>query len=220
MQTTLVTATKFRSSDIKEIGVESLIGKNIVVYDLEIKKTIEQCSRGWNSLDEMGISVGCAFDYRDNRFKVFMDDNMQLLVDRLNEPNTLVVAFNHVHFDNKLLRASGYALKEDSELKNYDMLRVSREGAGLVANAIIPGFKLDDHLQAMGIEMKSANGAQAPIMWQQKRLGELVSYCLHDVRVERLLFEHMTKGGTAASAYKPKPYAVKSFIETFPELSN
>jgi len=83
--------------------IEFLTGKNIVVYDLEIKKPIEECSKGWSSHDEMGISVGCAFDYREMRYRVFMDDNILALVERLNEPNTLIVAFNHVNFDNKLI---------------------------------------------------------------------------------------------------------------------
>ena len=103
------------------IGLVNLEGSNIIVYDLEIKKTIEQCSKGWDSLDEMGISVGCAFDYRSMRYRCFMDDNINELVERLNEPDTMIVAFNHIKFDNALLRATGLPLKPDDELHNYDM---------------------------------------------------------------------------------------------------
>jgi len=191
-------------------AVEELYGKNIVVYDLEIKKTIEQCSKGWASFDEMGISVGCAFDYRTMRFRVFLDDNVAELVNRLNEASTLIVAFNHLAFDNKLLRATPGLpkLKGDEELNNYDMMKVSREALGLKGIAH-KGFKLDDHLEACGLAKKTANGAEAPLMWQAGKVGELVDYCLNDVTVERSLFEDMWVKGTTASAYRPIRYKVE-----------
>ena len=43
----------------------------------EIKKRIEECSRGWQSHDEMGISVLCIFDYATMRYRVFDDHNAQ-----------------------------------------------------------------------------------------------------------------------------------------------
>jgi len=146
---------------------ESLLGKNIVVYDLEIKKPIEQCTHGWKSYDEMGVSVGAAFDFRDVRFRIFMDDNLHELVERLNEPGTLVAAFNHIGFDNKLLRATPNAkdvkLKPDEELNNYDMLLVSKEGATGSPYKFVKGFKLDDHLKVLKIPMKTGDGRMAPI---------------------------------------------------------
>lgn len=192
-------------------NVNDLLGKNIVVYDLEIKKTIEQCSKGWSSHDEMGISVGCAFDYRSNKYRIFMDDNIQELVDRLNEENTLVVAFNHIGFDNKLIRASGFKLKEDSDLNNYDMLLVSRESAGAVG--FIKGFKLDDHLRVLGLPMKTGDGALAPIWWQEGKIGKVSDYCLNDVTQERCLFEYIYLNGKLANEYNKNGFEVK-----FPEI--
>ncbi len=183
-----------------------LLGKNIVVYDLEIKKPIEECSKGWNSHDEMGISVGCAFDYRSNRYRVFMDDNIKELVDRLNEPGTVVVAFNHIGFDNVLLRQSGLPLNDDANLLNFDMLVESRKAAG--AGGFVKGFKLDDHLRVLGLPMKTANGALAPIMYREGKIGELVDYCLNDVTQEKALFEHIVKTKTLACEYRRDPYAL------------
>jgi hypothetical protein len=180
--------------------------KNIIVYDLEIKKPIEQCSKGWASHDEMGISVGCAFDYRSMQFRVFMDDNIQELVARLNETDTIVVGFNHIGFDNKLLRASGFDLKPDSELKNYDMMLISKLGAGV--KTFIKGFKLDDHLEALGMPPKTADGKEAPQMYQDGKLGQLVDYCLSDVIREKLLFEDMVLTGTTACAFNRTRYEI------------
>ncbi len=189
-------------------SLSDLTGKNVVIYDLEIKKTIEQCTRGWASLDEMGISVGCLYDYRSSRYRIFMDDNLQELVDRLNEPNTLVVAFNHLQFDNQLLRASGYALKPDVDLLHYDMLVVSRAGAG--ASKFAKGFRLDDHLQALGLPMKTGAGAMAPIWWQEGKIGTVIDYCLQDVYAEKQLFENMYVHGKTACLGRTEFYNIEA----------
>lgn len=190
--------------------VKDLIGKNIVTYDVEIKKPIEQCSNGWNSKDEMGVSVAVAFDYRINRYRIFLDDNLPELIERLNEPGTLIVGFNHIHFDNDLLRKTPETkiqLKPDNELKNYDMLKVSWAGCGV--DRAFGGFKLDHHLEALGLPMKTADGAQAPRWWQSKELGKLIDYCVNDVTQEKGLFEYMYVHGELACKAYPKKYAIK-----------
>ncbi len=200
---------KSTTEEVALRSVADLFGKNVVVYDLEIKKKIEDCSNGWDSHDEMGISVGCAFDYRASRYRVFMDDNVEELVERLNEPGTLVVAFNHLNFDNKLLRATcKTALKPDAELRNYDMMVESKAGAGAAAGNYHKGFRLDDHLKALGLPMKTGDGASAPIWWQEGKVGKVIDYCMNDVTQERALFEHMYVHGKAACAYKSEPYEV------------
>lgn len=186
-----------------------LKGKNIVVYDLEIKKPISECKGGWTGYEEMGISVGACFDYRSSRHHIFMDDNIAQLVGRLNEADTLVVAFNHIGFDNPLLRGNGFALNLDETLRNYDMLHVSRKGAGLEPNARVGGFKLDDHLEALRLPKKLGDGADAPGLWQKKAIGALADYCLNDVFSERALFEYMYVHGKCASKYKNVPYEIE-----------
>lgn len=189
-----------------------LIGKNIVVYDLETKNSPDQCG-GWTDYEGLGISVGCAFDYRSNRFRVFMDDNLGELVDRLNEEGTVIVAFNHISFDNRLLRGNGYALKPESVLQSYDMVVQSREGAAV--NQFKPGFKLQDHLIACGLPVKTGHGADAPFLYQAGKLGTLIDYCLSDVTQERALFEYMQTHGLAKSAYRPSGYKIKTYTEIF-----
>src|SRR5688500_13555672 len=87
---------------------EFLAGKNIVVYDLEIKVPINELPNGWESYDQMGISVAALWDYRTMRVHIYMDDNLHLLAERLSEPNTLIVGFNHINFDNRVLQATLY----------------------------------------------------------------------------------------------------------------
>lgn len=54
------------------------------------------------------------------------------------------------------------------------------------------GCKLDNHLAGtFGREfMKTGAGAEAPVWWQQRRLGRLVSYCIDDVKREARLFKY------------------------------
>lgn len=188
-----------------------LVGKNIVVYDLEIKEIIgstievkkdnltEIKQIGWNNHDLMGISCGVMWDYFTMEFTVFMDDNMQELGRRLNSAD-LVVAFNHIGFDNKLLRANGIDLKPDTELKNYDMLVEGRKGIGWRENDKFPsGCKLDEFLLATFGQafMKTASGEEAPKMWKNGEVGRLISYCLADVTREKALFEYLWENGVA-----------------------
>jgi DEAD/DEAH box helicase domain-containing protein len=185
----------------------NLAGRNIVVYDVEIQKNPEECSQGWKSYNEMGISVACAFDYREMRFRVFMEDNIKSLGDRLNETGTLVVGFNHVRFDNAVLRGSGCTLKPDADLRNFDMLLASRDAAKV--DPFVKGFKLDDHLKALNLPMKTADGLLALKLWKEKKIGELVDYCMNDVTTEKNLFEFIMQTGMLATIGKPQPYFVK-----------
>lgn len=195
------------------INLKDLKGKNIVVYDLEIKNPIGANGVSWTDYDRMGISVGCAFDYRNMSYSVYLDDNIHDLVNRLNEPNTMLVGFNHTGFDNKLLRGDsiltsrGVSLKEELDLYCYDLLRVSRVGAGV--SPFQKGFKLQDHLEAMNLPFKTAEGALAPHWYQLGKMGQLISYCLNDVMTERSLFEKALETGKMACAHNTKGYSVQ-----------
>ena len=135
-----------------------------------------------------------------------MDDNLQELVDLLNTAD-LVVAFNNIDFDNPLLAAEAKNQKLERllrpDLPNYDMLVESRKGAGV--DKFTGGFKLDAHLDAtFGKQMlKTADGSEAPKMFQRKELGRLASYCLADVRRERALFESVWATGVMKNSSAP-----------------
>jgi DEAD/DEAH box helicase domain-containing protein len=137
----------------------------------------------------MGISVGVSFDYSTGDFRVFFDDNMHELAEQLNSAE-LLFGFNNIGFDNKLLRASGYALKPDSELNQYDMLIASRNAVG---GGFVKGLKLDNHLEGMfgRSAMKTGHGELAPVLYQQKKWGPLTSYCIADQRRHCMVFEHI-----------------------------
>lgn len=168
---------------------------NYLVFDLEIKNTIDGKNVTWADFGKMDISVGCAFNSRTHDYGVFMDDNIECLFNEL-ENAEIVTGFNIKGFDIPLLEATvGRPFMPKGEV--YDMLEWSRRSVGWDQSKPFPkGLRLDNHLEAtFGKEnMKTANGAEAPLMWQQNRIGELISYCLADVRRERDLFEHILTG--------------------------
>ncbi len=182
--------------------IAPLAGRNIVVWDAEIKATIGVNGVGWGDKDKMGISVAVAFDFRSMDYLIFMDDNLKKLAERLNEAD-LVVGFNIDDFDMPLLNATipGHLR---SDVRTYDLLKYSRMTTGWMpgSRAFPRGLKLDDHLEGtFGRDgMKTANGSEAPIMWQEKRLGELITYCTRDTKCEAKLFQHVWAGKPVKTA--------------------
>jgi len=175
-----------------------LEGKNIVVFDCEIENDVAGPVT-WDRKDLMGFSVGCLFDYFTGDWGVYFKDDIQSMAQRLNDAD-LIVGFNILGFDNALIRAQGGDLLPDDELNHYDLLEYSRKAIGWTPAQRFPkGMRLDDHLSATfgSSFMKTEDGALAPKMWRDGRRGEVVTYCLADVRREKMLFEHVVTHGWA-----------------------
>ena len=182
-------------------------GKKIAVFDLEIKKPIEECSRGWGSYDEMGISVLVLFDYREMRYRVFADENIQEALNILNLYD-LVVGFNTVKFDWKVLNST-YHYEKSRASKDFDILREIWLSLRLNPDVFNPathgGYRLDDvAYETIGLR-KSGNGAHAPYFYQQGRWAELIDYCLQDVKIEKELFEFIVSNGYVIRHQKRLP---------------
>lgn len=179
-----------------------LNGKNIVVFDCEIENDVDGTKVTWARKDLMGFSVGVIFDYLTGDFGVYFKEDIQRMAARLNAAD-LCVGFNILGFDNELIRAQGGDLYPDEKLKTYDLLLESRKAMGWTpADRFPKGMRLDDHLEATFGKgfMKTEDGAMAPKMWRDGKRGEVVSYCLADVRREKMLFEHVVENGWAATA--------------------
>lgn len=174
-------------------------GQKVAVFDAEIKKRIEDCSKGWQSHDEMGVSVLVIFDYLEMRYRVFDDKNAGEAVRILEEYN-VVVGFNTVNFDQKLLRATWPDLyKGHRSSRDYDILRQIWIALKLNPDKFDPsthgGYKLDDvAYETIGLR-KTGDGAKAPVLFQEGRFAELCDYCVQDVKIERELFEFVARYG-------------------------
>lgn len=174
-----------------------MIGKNIVVYDCEIENVIDGKVISWDTYDKMGLSVACLYDYLDDDYKVYFREDIPALCERLNSAD-LVVGFNTTGFDNKLLRALGGDLRPDDSLKNWDILYWSRRAIGWKEGVRFPsGLRLDNHLESIFGDKfkKTGDGALAPVWWQEGKRSQVITYCLADVKRERMLFEHIFNYG-------------------------
>ena len=186
------------NTDVEQLNrVASLHGKKIAVFDLEIKRTIESLEKGWNDHANMGISVLCLYDYFTGRYRVFDDKNKDECLQILHNYD-LVAGFNTVKFDWQVVNKSwpnGYTRIG----KDFDVLREIWISKGLDPDNFNGrthgGYKLDDvAFDTVGMK-KTANGALAPIMFQEGRFADLVDYCIEDVRIERTLFEFVVQNG-------------------------
>lgn len=178
----------------------NLAGRKIAVFDAEIKVPIEKCSRGWNSHDEMGVACLVIFDYLNMRYRVFNEDNASEAMAILHDYD-FVVGFNTVRFDWPLIQATYPDIIGGRTRKatDCDILRQIWISRGLNPDVFVPrthgGFKLDDvAFDTIGMR-KTLSGEQAPILFQQGRLVEVIDYCLEDVRIERALFEFAVQHG-------------------------
>lgn len=185
----------------------------MLIYDIEIKKAIPSkntpipegldCCGGWTDYEGMGISVACVYDYSSDRYRVFTDSNKDEFLCLL-DGSDILVGFNNIRFDNKIITACwGKSLEE---VRCYDVLREIWAGAGLGPDfnrETHLGYGLDDVcLVNFGLK-KSGNGATAPVDWQQGRYGNVVDYCLNDVRLTKHLLDKIMSDGYIRHPKKP-----------------
>lgn len=164
---------------------------NAIIYDCEIIKAIPskgvppvdgiKYCEGWHDHANMGVSVIGAYDYANDRYRVFLRDNFaefQALVDS----RKIIIGFNSLSFDNRLCAESeGITVPND---KSWDLLVEIWRAAGLGPKFKSPshlGYSLDAVSEANLGQKKSGNGAMAPVLWQKGQYGEVIDYCLQDV---------------------------------------
>lgn len=175
--------------------------KPLLVYDCEIVKGIpsnkepavpgiEYCA-GWRDFANMGISVIGAYDYDTDRYRVFLEDGFQEFAELVQQRTA--VAFNGRAFDDRLIAAHGMPPGD-----TYDLLVEIWAGAGLG-----PEFRFQTHA-GYGLDAvcernfglrKTGNGALAPVLWQQGKRGQVIDYCLQDVKMEKTLMDAIVAKG-------------------------
>ncbi len=168
-----------------------LRGKPIIVIDAEIENPIHtkkepapdnrKAARGWRDFAGMGISVLCAHDFLEDRQRVFMHDNASEFRELVAGRST-VVTFNGKGFDGPLIEETWGIKLDIPELgtAHVDLLELVRDGLGHRA-------KLESLLVSNGLPGKTGKGVLAPELWHQRRIGELIDYCMGDVHRTAML---------------------------------
>jgi hypothetical protein len=190
-----------------------------LIYDIEIKKAvpdknfarqagIEYCE-GWHDHANMGISVIGAYDYLEDRYRTFCDDNLNQFIS-LCEVRAPLVSFNGIGFDDKVITAVAGGMPDSAR---YDILRELWVAAGLsptFGGKSHGGFGLEATCEANYGMRKTGNGALAPALWQQGRIGEVIDYCLNDVRMTKRLFDDVLAGVPIISAKTGDPLSLRA----------
>lgn len=177
----------------------------MLIYDCEIINAIpprkgeeripgiKYCA-GWNDYENMGISVIAVFDYLQWEYRVFCQDNFDQFQALMDESG-LLIGFNNLAFDNNLLRAAGFRVEDK---KCVDLLPIIWEAAGLKPPydpKTHAGFGLEAICQYNFQQGKSGRGDLAPVMWQQGRIGLVIDYALRDIKLTKLLYDHLNLSG-------------------------
>lgn len=154
---------------------------------------IKYCG-GWSDHANMGISVIGVYEIHTDCYRVFCADNFdgfKALVDG----SDAVIGFNNGGFDDKLVAATlGWEIPAE---KSYDLLSGVWVAHGLgrrFAGREYAGYGLDDCARANDLPGKSGNGALAPVLWQQGKVGQVIDYCLRDVWLTHQLIKKVMDG--------------------------
>lgn len=155
-----------------------------IVFDCEIKNAIPTKDeplrprivycKGWQDYLGMGIAVISVFDYFAQQYRIFCQDNLSDFA-ALVDDSELIIGFNNDGFDNKLVAAHGIEIDPG---KSWDLLKKTKEASE--AEKFAKGYKLDDFAMVNLRVRKKADGALAPILWQQGQIGKVIDYGLTD----------------------------------------
>jgi hypothetical protein len=154
---------------------------NMVYFDLETQKTANDVG-GWDKKRDMGMSVGVTYSTQLGQYRIYREDQANDLVQQLFRAD-LVVGFNILNFDYQVLM--GYTILDlPHQLRTLDMLVEVDKVAGIKP-------RLGNIAQAtLGIG-KTGDGVDAIKWWREKRLFDIAQYCCFDVKVTRLVHEHV-----------------------------
>ncbi|MBI4084006.1 MAG: ribonuclease H-like domain-containing protein [Candidatus Lambdaproteobacteria bacterium] len=157
-------------------------------FDLETKYSAEEVG-GWANVMDMGMSVGVIWDTRSAADHVYLEHQVPALVEHLRQ-GELIVGFNHVEFDLRVVAGSRPTPAERQRLyldlltlNHFDMLTEIKKVVG-------HRVRLDSLARPTLKVGKSADGLQALSWYKEGRIDLIIAYCKQDVEVTRRLFEH------------------------------
>lgn len=201
----------------------------LIVFDIEIAKAIEECSNGWKSYDEMGISVLCAWEGPGAPMRFFDESMIDYCLAYLDSADILG-GFNTLGFDLPVLRETAFrVLGRDADSLDVALDRIASkphvDPLDLLIQSIFGttckearekwggkqvfggGKKLDDVAGATIRQRKSGDGASAPHLFQEGRIAELYDYCARDVWIEWQLVRFVMEYGYVLWGYNGEKVA-------------
>lgn len=179
-----------------------------IVVDTETQKHADQVSGGWDNIEGMGFASAVTYSSQLDRYVFWKSNQREDLCKYLN--NQLVVSFNGINFDTKLLLGNDRVLNNNGSTENgkykwfnadlyveiwRNILNLDRTNYNIIIKKIeeqrFPKGMFDlENIGNATLGMKKAGkGSRAPDLFQQGKLIELFQYNLQDVRVTKSLYE-------------------------------
>jgi DEAD/DEAH box helicase domain-containing protein len=164
---------------VSPVSAQQELPENYGVFDVETQLSAQEVG-GWHRADKMRVSVAVLYLAREDRCLSFTEDEMGQLIEQLYSLD-LVVGFNNLRFDNKVL--SAYTSRRLERLPSLDILTEITTTLGYRLSL----DRLAEH--TLG-EKKSGDGLQALRWFKQGKMEKLAEYCTRDVLITRDLFVH------------------------------
>jgi DEAD/DEAH box helicase domain-containing protein len=181
----------------------------IICWDLEIETPVHDNPLGWEAARSGGCGISClvASDSDSGRFHLYDKHDLDEAVDHLNSAD-LLVGFNTIDFDSSVIfGVTGRYIT----VPQYDILKEIYSAIG----KRVKGFKLEEvgqHTLAIG---KSGNGEFATTLVKRQHFGKLFDYCLNDVHLVKVLYNHIMDFGWIRGANDEEVHLEKPLIEEY-----
>lgn len=185
--------------------VVNLLEKPLILYDLEIKKSIPpvdgvlnpdiQYCKGWRDFANMGISIAswCKLGEDPDVMIVEDPDDLRILMEGWRDEGYLVGGFGNFNFDDRLLSANGFPFKSDFDLLVEIIKAAGLSGVKYWKQVPKRSYSLDSIAQKNGMA-KTEDGALAPILWQTGQIDRLCRYGKTDAWIESVMTEKFLEG--------------------------
>jgi len=186
--------------------------KDFIVLDTETKKHADQIQGGWDNIEKMELATEVTYSSQLDRYVFWKPSQKKELCKYLHDQ--LVVTFNGMMFDTKLLLGNDRILQDNGVTENdkyrwYNadiyveiwrhILNMDRSNYNMILKKIgeqkFPRnvFNLESVASAtLGIP-RTGKGDQAPDLFQQGKLLELFQFNLQDVRMIKSLYQFIQK---------------------------
>ena len=161
------------------------VDARVIYFDVETQRSAQEVVGGWKYPERFGLALAVAYDTQDRSYKSYTEATVANLIELLHTAD-LIVGFNHLRFDYKVL--SAYTAADLQALPNFDMhaqlwtderLRVGLD-------------KLGQYTLGRG---KTADGLASIRWWQQGQIDKIEEYCKQDVALTKDLFLHACNKG-------------------------
>ena len=163
---------------------ESVYMRHVIYFDVETQRSAEEVG-GWDHVERLGLALAVTYDTRDNTYKTYDEASVTNLVEALQAAD-LVIGFNHLNFDYRVL--SAYTAADLHSLPNFDMLAQLFKDEGFRVGL----DELGQHTLDRG---KTAHGLQSIEWWKRGEMDKVAEYCKQDVALTRELFLHARNKG-------------------------